>query len=243
MPRQRSFFRFQPPFRFIAEQLLGGTEFRSNLKKIVTLPEPEFSSTATALNTHPNFLVAADVAEILQKNISSTQTDTVARTLLQLNSSIRNTQEPEEKALEELCSALGKYAEEFPPDDVKVLRARLQKLVLAPLGFKRQKKAEILAEATGADLNELNIICDIRPVFDEDRKEIDGALIIPTLTLEVLELDGGLSSVECRLTEEQLDDLCRISLLAKQKMVAIKTLLTAKSIAWARVFETARKEE
>jgi hypothetical protein len=243
MPRQRSLFRFQPPFRFIADQLLGVPEFRTNLKKVASLPEAEFSSVATSLNEHPNFIVAADVVEILQKNIRSTEAETLARTLLQLNSSIRNTEEPKEKALEELCGALGKYPNEFSSGDVSVLRTRLQTLILQPLGFKRQKKAETLAEATGADLNDLNIICDVRPVFDDDRKEIDGALIIPILAIEILELDGALSSVECRLTEKQLDDLCKVALLAKQKIAVIKTLLSTKLIALARVFEPAGKEE
>jgi hypothetical protein len=244
MPRQRFFYG--PPFRFIAERLLQEEGLRAGLKQIVSLPDLEFSSLAAALDAHPNFLTTADVTEIVQKHVSSEVSEGLTRTLLRLNSAIRNAQEPEDEAdeaLEVLCAAIAKFPADFPRDSVEVLKVRLRGLVLAPRGFKRQKKAETLAEATGADLNELNIICDIRPVFDDARKEIDGALVIATLTLEILELDGRSSSVECRLTEKQLDDLYKVSVLAKQKLVAIKTLLNAKSIPWARVFETTRTEE
>jgi hypothetical protein len=225
MARQRSLFGFAPPFRFIADRLLQDAEFRSDLKKIVDLPESKFDSLAAALDTHPNFLVAPDVVAITQQELSSADAEPVARALLRLYSSMRGTQEPGEEALGGLCTAAAKHTSDFPGNKNGVLKHRVEKLFFAPPGFKRQQKAETLAEATGADLSEVNIICDIRPVFDNARKEIEGAVVISTLTLEILELDGRLSSMECRLSEKQLDDLCTVSLNAKQKLAAIKNLL------------------
>ena len=241
MPRRR--LVYQPPFRFIADRLLEAKPFREDLNQIANLPEPEFSSLSEALGTHPNFLTAGDVEETVQKIVSSELAGRLARGLIRLNSAIRSAQEPEQAALDALCAALGRFPNDFSGDTVEVIRVRLRTLLLAPSGFKRQKKAETLADATGADLNDLNIICDIRPVFDDERKVVDGALVITTLTLEIIELDGRISSVECRLTEKQIDDLCRVSLVAKQKLDVIKTLLNTKSVPWARVFETARTEE
>jgi hypothetical protein len=243
MARQRSLFGFGPPFRFIADRLLQDPEFRSDLRQVVNLPEEKFRSLASALDAHPNFLVASDVAAIAQKEVAGTEAEPLARALLRLYLSLRTTQEPEEEALDGLCAAVIKHSADFPRDKIDDLKLRVQRLVLAPRGFKRQQKAEALAEATGADLNEVNIICDIRPVFDDQRKEIEGAVVISTLTLEITELDGTLSSVECCLTEKQLDDLCKVSLNAKQKLVAIKNLLASKSIPRAPVFEIAPAEE
>ncbi len=142
-----------------------------------------------------------------------------------------------------LCIAADKYSSDFPESKNSALKERVRKLVLAPRGFKRQRKAETLAEATGADLSDINVICDIRPVFDNERKEIEGAVVISTLTLEILEPDGKLSSVECRLTERQLDDLYTVALNAKQKLTAIKNLLATKSIPRATVFQMTTTEE
>jgi hypothetical protein len=241
MPRHR--LVYQPPFRFIAERLLSEKGSREDLKQVASLSEPEFSSLAASLAAHPNFLTAGDVGEIVQRNVSGEVAEALARALIRVNYAIRSAQETEEEALRTLCGTLDRFPQDFPREAAEVIKARLPVLLLAPKAFKRQKKAEALADATGADLNALNIICDIRPVFDEEKKEVDGALVISTLTLEIIELDGRVSSVECRLTEKQIDDLCKVSLFAKQKLEVIKTLLNAKSIPWARVFDATRTEE
>jgi hypothetical protein len=243
MARQRPLFGFAPPFRFIADRLLLEAEFRSELKEVVTLPEDKLLSLAAALDAHPNFLTAPDVAAITQEVVQGSQAEHLAQALLRLYLSMRSTQEAEEEILEGLGAAVARYREDFPPDKIAVLKLRVQKLLFAPGGFRRQQKAETLAEATGADLNELNIICDIRPVFDSARREIEGAVVISTLTLEITELDGKVSLVECRLSEKQVDDLCKVSLNAKQKLAAIRNLLSSKEIATATVFESQMEEK
>ncbi len=243
MARQRSVFGFAPPFRFIADRLLQDAGFLSDLKKVVDLSNANFESLAAELQAHPNFLIASDVSAIAQKVLSGPDAEAIARALLRLHTVLRGTEETDEEALAGLCAAAAKHADAFPEHKVTILKNRVQKLVLGPPGFKRQQKAETLAEATGADLSDLNIICDIRPVFDDARKQIEGALVISTLTLEILGLDGTLSSVECRLTEKQLDDLCRVSLNAKQKLEAIKKLLDDKSIPTAMLFQVNTNED
>ena len=242
MARSRTLFGFAPPFRFIAERLLLDAEFRSDLNRIVNLPEEEFRNLADAFDAHPNFLTPSGVALLAKKTVTA-EADPFANSLNRLYLSMRSAQEPEEEALEGLCAAVAKQSTEFPPEKIGVLKLRVQRLLLTPLGLKRQQKAETLAEATGADLNEVNIICDIRPVFDNDRKKIEGAVVISTLTLEISELDGKLTSVECRLTESQVDDLCKVAINAKQKLAAVKDMLATKSIPMATVFDIFTAEE
>ena len=72
----------------------------------------------------------------------------------------------------------------------KLLADRIEKLVAVPAGLARQYKAEQLAEATGTELEDLQVICDLRPVFNEERSEIEGAIPISTLKLDVLGPNG-----------------------------------------------------
>lgn len=237
MPRQRFWYGFGPPFSYIADRLLQEEQFREELRQIARLPEEKFSAISSALQAHPNFLVSTDVAAILKKNLPEPDAESITRTLLRVNRTIRNTQETAKEALGIFVAAMAEQSKEFPPETIQILEPRLNALILMPRGFSRQKKAEELAEATGADLTEFNIICDIRPVFDEDRKEIEGALAVTTLTLDILQLDGRVASIECRLTENQLDDIIRKSTAAKQKVVAIKALLATKMISQTRALE------
>ena len=93
-----------------------------------------------------------------------------------------------------------------------------------------QWKADQLRKTTGIELEDIQLICDIRPVFDDARSTIMGAIPISTLKLDVVDRDGAPRSIEIRLTEKQLAELASKAELARQKIRVIKQTLAEKSI-------------
>ena len=85
-------------------------------------------------------------------------------------------------------------------------------------------------DATGAELDECQIICDIRPIFDEGRDHVEGAIPLTTLRLEFSNPDGESQVVEMRLTEKQLQDLLKKFAIAQRKLNAIKALLHTQAV-------------
>jgi hypothetical protein len=84
--------------------------------------------------------------------------------------------------------------------------------------------------ATGAELSEVQLLCDIRPIFNEEHSEVLGAIPITTLKLDVVSVDGSISRLEIRLTEEQVYDFCDKVLNVNNKINTIKSILKEKSI-------------
>jgi hypothetical protein len=63
------------------------------------------------------------------------------------------------------------------------LRARIGKLAEPIRGIEQQVKAVALTEATGNMLRDVAVVCDIRPVFDEERSKIEGLFPVAPLQL------------------------------------------------------------
>ena len=82
------------------------------------------------------------------------------------------------------------------------------------------------------------MICDLRPVFNEERSEIEGAIPISTLKLDVLGPNGMPDRIEVRLTEAQVADLFEKAHYAQTKLSAIKRMLNKNSIALPRTSAT-----
>lgn len=98
------------------------------------------------------------------------------------------------------------------------LKERLEVLVHPYPGLIRYKKAELIAGAVGQPLEDLQLISELRPVFDEDREQIEG--MIPCTRLKVVaEGEDGRSQVmEVQLIASQLEDLEEKVKKARQKL-------------------------
>ena len=228
-----------PPFRFIAERLLREDEFRADLKVISKIDAGQLEKLAKGLAAEPHFLDRGGVAEAVNKWLAEDEAKVVRRVVTQLNQVIRESDDSADEALQILSSEMNEHSEEFPSPEVIV--DRLRDLIVVPQGLARQKKAEGLADATGAELDQVGIFCDIRPVFDDERAKVEGAVLIATLRIDTSGPDGLAHVVECRLTERQLDRLYKVSDEARRKMLAMKELLASKNIPIAKTSEDGGK--
>jgi hypothetical protein len=111
-----------------------------------------------------------------------------------------------------------------PLDDasLKGLRQVLPVLIQTYPALARFKKAERLAEATGRQLESLELICDLRPIFDEDRRKLDGMMPYTRLRVVVTGPDELPSSFEVELTLQQVSDLADKAGKARTKLDVLR---------------------
>lgn len=115
--------------------------------------------------------------------------------------------------------------DEFSADQRALLEYRLTTLLAnIPDGVNLQAKAERLTEATGIRLQKVNLICDLRPIFDSDRKTVKGLMPISTLRLVAESPECPPVEFEAILSERDVEQLFDLASNAKQKIVALREL-------------------
>lgn len=233
-----------PPFGFVVEYLAKDEGFLSDAGAILRVPAERVESLASALREFDGFLDHTTLSQIVERTLQSDdEPSKVAQVLRLLDRYLRESDETLAKSMVLLKAALIKHAKGLEEQQRGTLGERLESLLATPNGFARQHKAERLAEATGAELSDLQIICDVRPVFNEERTEIEGALPVSTLRLDLEERDGRSSGLEIRLTEEQIADLSVKAESALRKVILIKKMLGDKEIVLPKTRATVDQEE
>ncbi|MGE5611162.1 MAG: hypothetical protein ACM359_18065 [Bacillota bacterium] len=233
MATPKFYIRGTFPFSAIAKQLAQDEAFLKDTKSILDIDEGTFDTLALTLTKFDSFLdkrtAESLVTTVLGKGEQGTR---IAKLIWRLNDMLREPDEPFEKSMQAFRSAMLEPSDASSSENRQKLVKRIETLLLAP-GFARQHKAERLADATGAALDELQLICDIRPVFNDDRTAIDGVVPVTTLKLVTIEPDGEAVRVEIHMTEQQLAELASKAESAQRKLKAIKDTLASKSITLA----------
>jgi len=145
--------------------------------------------------------------------------------------------------MDALGTAIEEKAESLEPQERRTLSERLRKLVAEPIGIAKQYKARQLVDAIGAELNDFRIICDIRPIFDQKRERIDGAIPLAILRLDYSRPDGESAVVELRVTEKQIAEFGEKIADANLKLRMIKELLTSQHVPIPRTKSTVSEDE
>lgn len=110
----------------------------------------------------------------------------------------------------------------FTPEVLVALRTRVDRLKSVWISLDRQKKAENICKATGKRLLSIQLICDMRPIFDDPRKKIEGWLPITTLHLVSEGADGLPDGIDVVLSASDVDTLATAAGYAKQKLDALQ---------------------
>ncbi len=113
-----------------------------------------------------------------------------------------------------------KEEKDFPFDQAqrKRLKQKLDILIRPYPSLSRFLKAEHLANITGQQLEAVELICDLRPIFDENRKTIEGMMPYTRLHIVATGEDGLPNAFEVELTHQQVIDLVEKTEKAKSKL-------------------------
>lgn len=110
------------------------------------------------------------------------------------------------------------------------LKRRMSIIIKPYPGLNRQAKAQRLSEATGLRLENVEIICDLRPVFDNERESVEGVIPYTILRIVSIGADGLPVAMETILTQAEVGELAKKSEAAVKKLDRLRALLAEKEL-------------
>ncbi len=231
MRYKSTFFFGSPPFKLLASRLVRDEDFLADMQLVVRLNEDRFRHLAGTLEKSDAFInrevLDATVSQVLA---GQNEAEKLAAAIYRVSEVLHDADMPADDAMRILSEAITAEEKPFTADERRTLVERLRRLAVVPNGLGRQFKAQKLAAATGAELDQANIICDIRPIFDSSRRRVEGALPVVILRLEYTTSGGESEVLELRMSEEQIARLEETVATAKRKVAVVKELLKSQSI-------------
>jgi hypothetical protein len=178
---------------------------KDDLLAVSGLTEDQTDSLIDSLKRAKGFLSLQGLKSVVQGVLGKEKTcDSVVRVLWNIEA-------------DDLLQILNRFEEELK-DNFEGLKTKLEKLTRSCPALDKYRKARRLASATGQQLEDVQIICDLRPIFDEARENIEG--MIPCTILRIVaEGTDGLSAVsEVNLSATQVYELADKAAKAKKKL-------------------------
>ena len=209
MPEPVMFIRGFPPF---LEYPIAGEGMMDDLKAIAGLSDKQIAEIRQHLSKADHFLDPKALLATIQKTIQVPESaEAVRRTMLNLNPSNAK------RIIAGLEKDMGD--KEFPFDRLKKV---LSELIQPYPALARFEKAERLATTTGRQLETVDLICDLRPIFDENQKKLEGMMPYTRLHIVATGEDGLPKPFEAELTYQQVIDLAEKAEKAKSKLKVLR---------------------
>jgi hypothetical protein len=116
-----------------------------------------------------------------------------------------------------------KNAELFPDTAFQALQKRLPRLIRDFPALERYRKAARLKTTLGTRVQSVELICDLRPVFDKKREMIEGLVPITVLKLTCQSQNDEPMVIEVTLDSEMVEALRGEAEKAQRKLKVIHT--------------------
>jgi len=127
------------------------------------------------------------------------------------------------RTLRQWREASPQNGQKLPAESLETLQDRLQRLIRPYPALARYRKAQRLRTVTGRTAQALELICDLRPVFDQTRTVVEG-LIPLTLLRVVYQSSDGSGALEVLLSTDDLDNLASEVDRARQKLNSLREI-------------------
>jgi hypothetical protein len=226
---------------YLRGQLPFGPEFGipdgliRDTKTLLDLETGQIEAVRRELEAFPGFLDQTKTEKLIGSVIEDRRTcGALARLIANLDRRLRATGQ----GVDGLLSHIGEWLKDeanqrkslLSESEFEQVKARLP-LVLRPIpGLERQAKAERLSQATGLPLEKIEIICDLRPVFDKERDHVEGVIPYTTLRIVCKGADGLPVALEAILSQQDVSRLAKASANAEKKLARLRDLLAEKQL-------------
>ena len=220
MPEQIFYFRGSPDQSPTA--MIDSPEVRADLTSVTSLTQEQVSRLSRQLSIPTGYLDPKAINGIVREVVQdSSIAGAVQRVLLNLS-------QPDVTAL---LRRLHERVQENPGLMDKGVLDRLSQilpeLVKPYPGLLRFRKAERLSRLTGQQLESVELVCDLRPVFDERREHVEGMMPYTHLRIVATGADGLPDSFEAELSHQQVCDLAEKATKAKDKLEVLRRFIQA----------------
>lgn len=216
MPDPVIYIRGLPPG--IDSTSAADSSMLADLKAVATLSDDESKTLRERLSQVKGFLdpktLAAEVRRVVK----------VEGTARSVQRALQNLNPKHIKRLVKSLAERGKKEKDFPLDEAEFVRLGkiLPNLIQPYPALARFEKAERLSKLTGQELESIELICDLRPIFDEDHKQIEGMMPYTRLHIVATGEDGLPNSFEAELTFQQVSDLQAKATKANSKLELLR---------------------
>lgn len=207
--------------------MLRAEGFKRDARVLVEIPDDLFETANLALERATGPLGPSRAHEVLRALLTTEQSNAIVNFTSNFGGLHREFPGYDVPREVELRSAKV-FADS--PEMPGQLRARLERLLVPKPGIELQAKVDRVSEKTGRRLEELSLVCDLRPVFDDSRSKVEALLPITVMKL-VVRADDGSKTVEAQLSEKELLDLEVEVARAKSKLSVLKSLVHATGVA------------
>lgn len=205
----------------------------SDAKALIELPDEVVRDLEQALTSQQGFLDRDGLFALCEKIVGAPHARRVARFVLAAH------RFPGRGGVEDLLRELDDYVQDerkrslgvITAEELVRLRERLPSVVLRVPALALQQKAERLSEGTGQPLLDLQLLCDLRPVFDEERSCVEGMIPLTTLKVTCVGPDGLPVTTEALLSRRQVNELASKATAALQKLEVLCKLLDEKGVS------------
>lgn len=205
------------PETFSPENPPAKDELIRDLKTINSLSDEDITKLHNNLKEVKGFLDPKALLVILQGVVKRSE---IAAALRRILRNIGPSQV--DRVIKILEDDLKQENPSFNQDETQRLKQILKKLIRAYPALAKFQKAKRLAEITGQQLETVELICDLRPIFDESRKNIEGMMPYTRLHLVATGEDGLPNAFEVELTHQQVINLAEKAGKAKNKLEALR---------------------
>lgn len=211
MPEQIFYFRGTPNQSPIA--MVDNPEVLADLTSVASLTQEQVSGLSRQLSTSSGYLDPKALSGIVREVVQEPSlAGAVQRVLLNLSPP-------------DITALLRRLHERVQADPGLVEKGVLERVsqILPELvkpypGLLRFRKAERLSRLTGQQLESVELICDLRPIFDEQRERVEGMMPYTHLRIVVTGVDGLPNGFEAELSQQQVYDLAEKAAKAKGKL-------------------------
>ena len=202
--------------------------FVSDAKVLLDLPLDALRRIADDLTQYPGFLSDG----MLDKIVAAALADEPSEKASQLARVIRFGEyffRGNKNGYDSLISRLERWyhnekkqeQELIDEKELHQIRERLHVVLKEYPGRIRQAKADRLAEATGLRAESIDLICDLRPVLDENRSNIIGFIPLTTLRIVASGVDQFPITFETLLSAKDVQTLYQVAETAVKKLNAL----------------------
>ncbi len=215
MPESVVYIRgFSPP----TDGASADPNMLADLKAVSTLSEDEVVSLCAQLSQAKGFLDSKALAAEVCRTVKDQK---IARSV---HTTLCNLGPEHTTRLVQGLAERVRQREDLPltQADIDRLAEILSKLIMPYPALARFQKAERLAKLTGQSLESIELICDLRPIFDENRKQVEGMMPYTRLHIVATGEDGLPKSFEAELTHRQVNDLHEKAAKANDKLDVLR---------------------
>jgi hypothetical protein len=204
-------------------------------KVLLELQTDQLNALAQELTSFDSFLDKPTLKKTVQSFVPSEElANRVSRLIFQIDEYLRQSK----SGLEALFGRMADTIQEpedpekpiLTPAEFDELKRRMSVIIKPYAGLHRQAKAQRLSEATGLRLEHLEIICDLRPVFDDAREHVEGVIPFTILKIVCIGADGLPIAMETILTQAEVEELTKKSQAAVKKLDRLRELLAEKDL-------------